>query len=605
MLSSYNHLQEDFLICLLRERRERNSRKLSLGFFLTVFIVIALISSCYYYPPIPPIGGDTGNDKNAPSINEIPSLIDEGKVLEDALSGAPGLIVDDGSSTHYLSKSASARSSASYQLIVTFTGYDNGSCYISSGSMTFTLNASSDGTRIEDYEASASDMVISKEKDLPSITVSASALAGTVNGVAVDAASASITIEGTFSSSRDTLHGSFSSGSESISIPETEGIISGGNGTEESPYLIETAEELGNMFSFDAGTYFMLANDITVPADTFYNTKAFSYHLDGNGNALILDGQMEIRCQDFAEYGLFQTLGNGSISNLDFHTSGLKALGFQIGTNAVFTFNNVDVYGQMLGVDTNVGPYVVFVGAGSNVTFTGCDNHADITDTEGGEHYGSAFIGGYYYKGEAPTVTFTDCNNYGDIFFGKYAALFIGNPTNYVGTPAINNCHNYGRIAAGVGVGGITWNDNTGYEKYNADGGSIEVLGTIITSFTVSANGTYTLLPENLDNTYSVSFSARSNTTFGSEGNRQETFAVDPAQSEGNLPVKAYYDESIAANHESGDLVKQADGTYWMFVNPADYSSEFSSTGTVQEKLNYYVMLRNGSGDIVGTAIAK
>ena len=385
--------------------------------------------------------------------------------------------------------------------------------------------------------------------------------------------------------------------------------FAGGNGTEDNPYLISDVAQfmiLDNDNIELSGKYLKLNNDISIPADTFI-TNTVDYYLDGNGHKIELTGTAPSDLTTYSTFSIFETLGNGSFSNIDFHTKGFKALSQSLSEDCSFTFSAVDVYGDMSGGDSNVGAYVVFVGANSSLKFDGCDSYVNITDNQGGSHYGAPFVGGYLmYNSSKPvgertpkSVEFTDCNNHGDVFFGKWAALLIGNPSNYdkfVGEgKSINysNCHNYGTISAIEKVGIVTCNDTTSFDSVNAGDGSFIVFddSEYIKSFIVSSSdGTVRLETENIPEDATIEYGVVVYCSYpeGVTGTRRITFTIDISDYNNKLPVKAFYDAD--GSYYNGEVV-ETDGVYLIYCNPDSY--EMGPNGNVSSKVDYCVIIKS------------
>ena len=330
-------------------------------------------------------------------------------------------------------------------------------------------------------------------------------------------------------------------------------IIVNGEGTEESPRLISSAEELTAAVGENKHIKFL--SDITVPANTWFGS-VYTGTIDGDGHKLIIaDPPMDVKYESESEFALFYGI-NGTIKNLKYETNGFKALvRFSVGN---LVFDGVNAYGEMNGADTNVGPYLLFVN--SNVTFKNCNNYVNIIDRMGGNHYGSAFVAGYVLKDASSTaqISFDHCNNYGKLFFGTHAGLFMGNPNNLKPeNVTITESYNYGLIQAFGDVGCISWpnsvfNDTADVAKYNKEGGKIEKVENSITGFKVNADGSFEVTTKGITNAkillqFNINYKFKSN---GEDaGNRNMTLEYKiPADNK--LP-KAIMQADAEHKHES------------------------------------------------------
>ncbi len=564
----------------------------------SVLLAVLLIASCTQVRFVEMIPND--GDKKETPISDLPKIVDPETILKDAASRVEGLSYKiESSSEAFASRAAGDAESVYYQMVVSFRGYESANGIISRGTLTFNFKPIKDGY---EYTANGNGLVVASSADASTRRTDAEGLAGSVKGFSFeDNGTVSVTTE--FDVDVDPYKGSFTSGRETISIAEEYGLISGGNGTENNPYLVSTADEFISMVNFPDGTYFQLANDIDLPPET-YIEKIVSFNLDGAGHNIVIDGVYDSGLTEWAEYCVFRYIGNGSFSNLNYYPSGLKSLTAEIRSNVTFTFDNVDTYGSMSGADTNVGPYTIYIGVNSNTTFIDCDNHADIIDEEGGDHYGSAFIGGYVYEsnGQGPeSIRFINCNNYGDLFFGNWAGMFIGNPNNLesIGNGdtarpefvTIENCHNYGQIAAINDVGVITCDDSENAAE--RVGGEFVVFGN--NTLTVYDDGTFETDVEGSILEYRV----RANSVY-EEGNRKHVFSVDMTNTDNKFPLKATNEGS----HEMGDVFYDETEQIWkVFVDTSAYE-EFE-TFVKFDNLWFYVIQYDAKGSIVASATAN
>lgn len=107
--------------------------------------------------------------------------------------------------------------------------------------------------------------------------------------------------------------------------------FSGGDGTQESPYLISNVSDLRDMATYvmsSTNQYYRLVNDINMQGQVFTpigttSTRAFRGHFDGNGNTisnLSISGTNQY-------YGLFGYMITGTIENLNLENCSVTASG--------------------------------------------------------------------------------------------------------------------------------------------------------------------------------------------------------------------------------------------------------------------------------------
>jgi hypothetical protein len=219
----------------------------------------------------------------------------------------------------------------------------------------------------------------------------------------------------------------------------------GGDGTEGSPYLIET---VADMLALDdgvtggagfAGKHFRLASDLAMPANwmgvgSFELLTPFSGSFDGGGHTVTLN------------------VTNGTAS----YTYGVGIFAYARDA-AVRNLNSAGRINYPYAI--NVGG---IIGYGYGVTVQSCTNAADI--------YASDHAGGIIgsYRGD---VTVTDCDNFGEVNCaykrGGSGGILGNNDTliDFSGNAAavVSNCRNYGYIYNwGNTAGGIVGNFNSG-----------------------------------------------------------------------------------------------------------------------------------------------
>lgn len=358
-------------------------------------------------------------------------------------------------------------------------------------------------------------------------------------------------------------------------------LFAGGNGTEESPYLITTAQEMKNVgLLADANNYFALQNNIDMTgveasqADSYGDTGDI-YQLYGtlNGNGHTITAKNSTA-------GTILYTQNATINDVTFAISGHPAV-----TNATSTtFYGVTVTGDM-EVSNNNGAFVTYavpkldssnaLTRSVELTFNNCT--ADVTMLGGGasNNYNAVFVGYAYGNGKTSdektittttTLNFTNCVNEGRLICGK-AALFLGNNSANNGIVNINvtNCTNNGFIRAAyadytwdpfVATGTHTNNHVTLNNASVTDPDSEDVKSSLLGN-----GGEFDIAPDN----------PRVSLTL----NNDQTFTIAPVEGS-NLTDVAYYEVTMSYY---ADLLK-ADGSTESGTQIVSVSEKINATDT-------------------------
>lgn len=247
-------------------------------------------------------------------------------------------------------------------------------------------------------------------------------------------------------------------------------LFEGGNGSEEKPYLISTAEQfkaIDNIASAEK-IYYQLTNSFTVTREDAYTDGAFyavlkelsNCVLDGNGNTITVDDSSGM-------LNLIYTVNEATIKNLK------VILDYSLSVEcSATTFNDVDVLGAF-EVTGNEGAYIIYatpLTPGENhstnglttysttINFENCDANVQMIGSGETKNYNAVFVGYamYYNLTDGShhcyeNLNFTNCTNEGILICGK-ASMFLGNvPSEYAHpTITVNNCSNNGLIQATI-----------------------------------------------------------------------------------------------------------------------------------------------------------
>lgn len=229
-----------------------------------------------------------------------------------------------------------------------------------------------------------------------------------------------------------------------------------GEGTEQNPYLIQSADDLWALSNFtkgksftDTNTYFKLTADIDVSADNWLpicssaeagwvsEANSFNGNFDGNGKTITFVGNYT---GDTWAKGLFSAVG-GYVHDLTLRGS-INIEKGRVGSLASMAMagariENITSYVNITAGNNQAGGIIGYI-ATNNVTITNCKNYGTITARElvGG------IVGGCWTN-----VTYTNCENHGDVTATSARAGGIAGEKFAVAT--VNNCVNTGTIKAG------------------------------------------------------------------------------------------------------------------------------------------------------------
>ena len=336
---------------------------------------------------------------------------------------------------------------------------------------------------------------------------------------------------------------------------ETEALDFKGEGSEEKPYLIETAEDLKKLAEIVndeendcSGLYFRLENDIDlsgicrenvgedgvswvpIGADSSPSYNSFPY-FSGTAFSGIFDGAdkeisgLYINAPDSDYQGLFGYISNGTVKNLsvDGYIVGATSVGGVAGYNSGIIENCSNI-GTVLG-NWHVGG---IAGYNSSGTIENCSNAETVSGIERGGTDGNRNVGGivgYNNRGiiencsNTGTVsgrndtggvvginiggTIENCFNTGMVSYVR--AYDIGGIVGFNDSGRIENCCNTGTVSGIDVVGGIVSGNDGGTIKNCSNTGTVSAL----TRVGGVAGHSYRGIIENCSNLDTVSGSSR------------------------------------------------------------------------------------------------
>ena len=309
--------------------------------------------------------------------------------------------------------------------------------------------------------------------------------------------------------------------------------FAGGIGTEASPYLIASNEQLSNISrgTVDSVKYYRLISDIEATRN---------YTLE---NAPCVINALVYAKLDGANHTV--TITDKSHFVFKVRLSEIKNLKVNLESNLAYyatasTFNNVDLTGKIVTSGGNEGAYVIYVEPIKNLetsiseaslTFIDCDNNVDFNSDGSATSYNAAFAGYAYGESAVTVLNFSNCSYTGTFVSGK-AAMFLGNNSANKGkvTINVNNCVNKGIIQATFMEKGYNWNSYiaTGIKADENDGSfknnsvylnnvkltAENISEPMSTGFVQGPNDANLKLVQNNDGTFTVTASENTNVAY-------------------------------------------------------------------------------------------
>ena len=226
-----------------------------------------------------------------------------------------------------------------------------------------------------------------------------------------------------------------------------------GEGTEQNPYLIQSAEDMwalsyytkGKSFT-DSNTYFMLTQDIDLSAENWVpicssaevgwvsSANSFKGNFDGNGKTITFVGNYT---GDTWAKGLFSGI-SGYVHDLILKGDITTEMG-RVGSLASMALSNARIenitsYVNITAGNNQVGGIIGYI-ADPGVKITNCVNYGTITGRE--------LVGGIV-GGSWQNVVYTDCVNHGNI---TATTIHVGGIAGEIFAAATaTNCSNHGTI---------------------------------------------------------------------------------------------------------------------------------------------------------------
>ena len=250
----------------------------------------------------------------------------------------------------------------------------------------------------------------------------------------------------------------------------------GGDGTQENPYQIATAEQLALLAQqTNDGTggnaYYILTDDICLNGSNdlqwipIGDQGNFTGVFDGNGHTI-----SDMYVSDRSAGGLFARTNTATIKNTAISNSSIQSVnyaGFMVGWAVNTSIVNCSVDGFIsynINASSSIGGVIGYleVDYPTNIYIRNCVNNATIQANASGSSSNIYSVGGIvgtsYVDMYSSGVSYiVDCCNNGDLMGRGDAGGIVGSNDGYV-----YYCENYGQISSMSTAGGIV--------AYNQDG---------------------------------------------------------------------------------------------------------------------------------------
>lgn len=450
---------------------------------ISILIVAVLIASCSQNGGMPPVTILPGGGSSMESV-DIAKSIDFTKLFEDITSSTEvaGMeveykYVDEIQTAVY----SAAEVPAGKRLVadITFTGGYQTSIgvTIESGSIRLWFNVS--GSDITGYTAkTTTPLSVKANGRLVSDDVSVSVPEGEASGKLTDGSTTTNPIVSmTGVSLPEPGYGATVTVDDdkvSMEVAENQGTNSGfasGNGTFDSPYVINTVAQYNNIASLSdqmregAFFYFSVEDDLAFTAEN--DLEYISYlrgDLDFNGHRV---SGASVKRYTNGEWGLIGMLIEGTIHDMVYAPIDEMPIVFQLNNtgipaeaNNVCALERITTEGTIQGLSTNDSIFAVHAYDGT-VIFKDCTNNATLYGTS----YSGIFLGGYGWD-TLEQLTFDNCVNNG-VLIANYAGMLYGNLAHLPKNITVTKCVNNGTVRGMTGSGLFTGHTANG--SYNSE----------------------------------------------------------------------------------------------------------------------------------------
>ena len=308
-----------------------------------------------------------------------------------------------------------------------------------------------------------------------------------------------LAVRGSLTLSDDRVYVLYKALKASVEIEVREKMPWDGEGTEEEPYLIRTADDLVDLWKYvsekkldTAGLCFRMTQDINMKNISDWRGIAdnvaagFRGHFDGAGYAVWnLNGSTYNVC------GLFGKLGDGAlIENLTIasgslggsYNYGVGGIAGEVVEDAAVIIRNCRNYASVTG-SFGVGGILGAVGKGGCAVIERCSNHGEVTASyQGGGILGA--VGPNRQKDSGAYAQITDCYNDGDVggsgAWGNGGILGSHRTSGTGVATLLKNCYNAGEVTGSVSgavIGSVCESDVRLENVYYLEGTNAQVSG--------------------------------------------------------------------------------------------------------------------------------
>lgn len=260
--------------------------------------------------------------------------------------------------------------------------------------------------------------------------------------------------------------------------------FAGGLGTEQYPYLLETADQWDTLYKEfvtkpDSNIYFALNNDIdftgktidNYASDTVYDYDMYNLVLDGRNHSLI-------GINNYTGFKqLFPYIYESTIKNLtiNYNMNSNRTIATSYMANNV-EFENVTVTGVLKTTADWSSAFVAYpFGNSGSITYKNCTNYAKLQTNLSTNSYVAPFGSHTMSIG---SVTLDNCANYGEII-GGHASAFIGMTGGNASRYTVSNLTNYGTVEYTISGNLFTFGDHELNVQVTAGEGSSVVELTV------------------------------------------------------------------------------------------------------------------------------
>lgn len=303
-----------------------------------VLLAAVLMASCTQVKIVDMI---PGGDKEETPVSDLPKIINPETILRDAASGAEGLSYEvETSNVPFASRAAGddAATPVYYQMVVTFRGYKSSYGIINRGTLTFDFTDNGENLS---YVANGNGLVVASNTEVRTRRTDAEGLVGRVQGFAFTS-DGTVTVTADYSVDVNPYKGSFTSGRDKVTVAESKGVVSGGNGTADSPFIISNLKTLKDINEFGDNVSFQLGADFT-DLDASIEITTNNIVLDLNEHTLENTNEKSVI---EVNGGSLTIIGNGTVGTIRDASSNVSIYAARVFGDGTLIINGGSYYGD-------------------------------------------------------------------------------------------------------------------------------------------------------------------------------------------------------------------------------------------------------------------